>query len=748
MSEKVRVPADDIVKEYKRGKQMTKAEVKGEFVFEERTRRKIGSRELWPNVGFDVAAALVECGVTHAFGAVGGRTWQIADELSRAGIKVITVGHEQNAIYIADAYTQVWRGQKAAAVFCSVSANTYSALQEAFLTASPIIVITVGTEIEHDSLRNTLQECYSYRFHETITKWSVRIMFPWLARQAIVRACKKALAKPTGPVNVEFTPTAMLMKREMLRDTVGGLFAGDLSTEDYWKAEQWLTSWMPEWRYEDTDKPLENAGGSPEEVKKAAEAMAAAKKPFLVMGEWAAWELCDDALREFIEYWSLAFNTRRIGRAVVSEKHPNHLRGFPAHEDIDLMVSVGNKVGFFDEFAAWWPAAIQFADCEHRCYSYIKSKAALVGSLKGSLKSVVEYAKAHNLGPSPEAKENLKRCQELHLASIERRKERAYQFGPEHPRYKDTPHLHFGYCSQIIREVCDEEYDGKPRIMIDGYTMSDFVMAYCIHTRPASCITANDQAGVGHGVGLAMGAAIAQREKGEEEIPVLALMGDSGMLNGGFDIDVAVRERLPIVYWISNNGGWMPGMKYPWYGPNWDTLGAHDVVGTEFQGIPQMGLERPLMKFEKLADVVGAVGMVSEWERDFKAQLSEAMKIAYEQKIPVVMNCIMDSHLVNRAVMSPVYTLMYAHFPYDELPPRGKAVRRHWLPGFLTGLPEEPAVTYPSAWEPLAEDELGYESRMDYFDSTPGYEAPYVEEYRKAGVAKPPIKEFPPVEQE
>ncbi|GAG91814.1 unnamed protein product, partial [marine sediment metagenome] len=275
----------------------------------------------------------------------------------------------------------------------------------------------------------------------------------------------------------------------------------------------------------------------------------------------------------------------------------------------------------------------------------MKSKAVLVGGLKNSLKAVVEYAKAHNLGPSSEAKEFLKANQELHAKLTENRKKRAYQFGPDHPRYKDTPHLHFGYCSQIIREVC-EEYDGKPRVMIDGYTMSDFVMPYLIHTRPASCITANDQAGVGHGVGLAMGAAIAQREKGEEEIPVLALLGDSGMLNGGFDMDVAVRERLPIVYWISNNAGWMPGMKYPWYGPNWDTMGEHDVTGTIFKGVVQMGEERPLLKFEKLAEVIGAVGMVCEWERDFKAQLSEAMKTAYEQKIPVLMNCIMDSHLV------------------------------------------------------------------------------------------------------
>ena len=56
----------------------------------------------------------------------------------------------------------------------------------------------------------------------------------------------------------------------------------------------------------------------------------------------------------------------------------------------------------------------------------------------------------------------------------------------------------------------DELYGSAVRVSIDGYTMSDFVMPYLQFTRPGSCITANDQAGVGHGVGQAIGAAIGE----------------------------------------------------------------------------------------------------------------------------------------------------------------------------------------------------------------------------------------------
>ena len=49
----------------------------------------LGMRELQPNPSNYIAEALVEHGVTIAFGIHGGHIWQIVDEISRAGIKTI-----------------------------------------------------------------------------------------------------------------------------------------------------------------------------------------------------------------------------------------------------------------------------------------------------------------------------------------------------------------------------------------------------------------------------------------------------------------------------------------------------------------------------------------------------------------------------------------------------------------------------------------------------------------------------------
>ncbi|MFC1896555.1 thiamine pyrophosphate-dependent enzyme, partial [Thermodesulfobacteriota bacterium] len=417
----------------------------------------------------------------------------------------------------------------------------------------------------------------------------------------------------------------------------------------------------------------------------------------------------------------MPFNTRRLGRAALTEKHPMHHRGFPKFRDeFDLMVPIGLKVGFFDGYAGGWPESVQIAPCNEYVWTYINTAAECVGNTKVVIKQLNECIKKNGYDKlSPERLEWAERCKKSMAEAAEVRKARAYKYGPDHPRYREKNVLHFGYISQIIREVNEELYGSAVRVAIDGYTLSDFIMPFLQFTRPGSCITANDQAGVGHGVGQAIGAAIGDLQNGSK-IPFLSLMGDSGMFNAGMDIHVAVMYKLPIVYLITNNGGWMPGMKYPWYGPNWDTLGDQDIVGNEWMGVTVCGEERPYStsNFDKLGAVFGCTGMVCDREEDFREKLKQAFNIA-EKEGPVILDCIMDQHLVNKAVIGPVYSLMYAHIPWDELPLRGKHSRRSTLSGWFPELKKLPPMPIFDSWEPLSAEEQTYVARRDDYGNKP-----------------------------
>jgi len=667
----------------------------------------LGQREMYPTVGKYVAEILREQGVTIAWGVPGGHIWHFVDAISRIGIKLIIFGHEQNAVYAAEAYSQVT--QKPAVAFGTVgpgTGNAFSAMQQAFLSNSPIIFLGGGIEQEHDNLYNTIQESIMAEFFEHVTKWSQRVFYPWSVKQFMTRGFRIALTAPMGPVAFELGVDCLFMKDEARAHYWGAFFP---QHADY----------VPNWRQEDTLVPIAS-GADPAAIEKAAKAIFEAKRPFMILGDYASWDQAGPELEEFVNLTQIPFNTRRIGRAAISEKHENHHRGFPPfRNEFDLIIPVGLKVGFFDGYAGGWPESVQIAPSNDYVWTYINTKAELVGNTKVVMKQLNECIKKNGYDQvGPEREEWAERCKKSMSEAIESRKARAYKYGPDHPRYKSKDILHHGYCSQIIREVNEELYGSAVRVSIDGYTMSDFVMPYLCFTRPASCITANDQAGVGHGVGQAIGAAIGDLENGSR-IPFLSLMGDSGMCNAAMDIHVAVQYKLPIVYCISNNSGWMPGMKYPWYGPNWDIMGDQDVVGAEWMGVKLTGAERSIdTRYDKLADVFAGngpvLGQVCNREEQFREQLKEAYDYA-EKTGPVIMNCIMDQHLVNKAVIGPVYSLMYVHIPWDELPLRGKHSRRSTMKGFLPALNDLPEMPVMDSWEPITEEEFGYEPKMDYF---------------------------------
>ena len=665
----------------------------------------LGQRELYPSVGKYVAEVLKEQDVSVCFGVPGGHIWHFIDAISRIGIKTVTFCHEQNAVYAAEGYAQVSR--KTTVAYGTVgpgTANAFSPMQQAGLSNSPIIYLAGGHEVEHDGLYNTIQESYSYRFFEHVCKWSTRVFYPWQVKQFITRGFKIAGAAPRGPVSFDLGCDLLFSKDDEMREHYwGGFFTQNL---DY----------KPEWRFEDTAEPLRNCA-DPREVAKAAKAIMAAKKPYALIGDMAHWDDAGAELEELFNLAKIPFTTRRLGRATVTEKHPNFHRGFPRfRQEVDLVVSAGVKVGFFDGFGGKWPETVQITNCETQVWTYLKSPAVVMGDVKLSVRQIVDYIKANNLQAQlgGERDEWLARCQKSQGEAITFRKDKAYKYGPDHPRYRDNKFMHFGYLSQIIRETNEELYGSANRVMIDGYTMSDFVMPFLQFTRSGSCLTANDQAGVGHGTGQAIGAAIADLENGSR-IPQLALMGDSGMMNSGLDASVAGQYKLPIVYLVTNNGGWMPGMKYVYYGPNWDVLGKQDQYGADFHGAMMEGQERSRegISFVKMAESIGLQGILSNSSANFREDLKRAYAVA-EKSGPVVLECIMDQQLCNSAIMSPAYALMYCHIPYDEMPHRGKATRKRFLPQWFKGLENEPDMAAPDAWEPLSDDEFGYAPSKDF----------------------------------
>jgi thiamine pyrophosphate-dependent acetolactate synthase large subunit-like protein len=657
---------------------------------------QLGTRELYPYAGMYVGEALKEHGVTMAFGIFGGHMFGMVDAISRIGIKSVTFLHEQNAIYCGEAYAQV--SGKPAVCYATVGpgvANAVSAIQQAFLSNSPIIFLCGGHEVEHDKLYNTIQESYATELMGSISKWAQRVPYPHTIKQFITRAFKESQSAPKGPVILEVGCSCLTTYPDVSKKVWYGAW-GDHA------------AYVPNWRGPDTAKPLA-AGGDPEEVAKAVRRLYEVEKPFMIIGDGAAWADASKELTELVDLAKIPFTTRRIGRAVVSEKHDNYYRGLPPfRKEIELMVPVGVKVGFFDGYGGGWPETIQISETSSQIWTYVPTSTAVLGSPKIVARQMIDYIKANSLQPPAGREAWLGKIRQARADSERRRRDKAMYYGFEHPKYRKENCLHHGYISQAVADYLEEKYESKVRVIIDGYTISDFVMPYLKAVRPVQILSASEQAGVGHGIAMAIGTAFAQLEMGDRT-PILSLMGDAGMGNAAMELDTAARYKLPIVYLVTENNGWMPGMKNLWYGPNWEGLGGQDHSGAEWMGEKQAfgglsGEREPRIRYDKIAQDLNCYGEMVDRHENFTAALDRCFRAAESGK-PALLNCVMDTDIVNSAMTGPIYCLMYGHLPWADMPPRSRAARRTFMGHIFSGLAEMPPMKLQDNWEPLSEEE-------------------------------------------
>ena len=636
----------------------------------------LGSREFHPNAAAVFAEALKENGAEIAFGVHGGDLWNIVDEISRIGIKLITVHHEQTAVYAAEAYAKATG--KVGVFYADTgpgSANVASALQQCYLSCSPVVGIVGGPIIGHEK-SYTIQPSYAEHMFSHITKWTQRIVADYEVKHFIAKAFKDAQGYPKGPCVIEFPLGALV----------------GLPTPSDYTTMAGSVLYKNRWRGEETGTDLPQSGGDPERVEKAVKKINKAKKPVIFAGDGLHWTNASAELIEFAEKAHVPVCGRRVGRGIMPETHPLHFNS-RIHRKIlpqcDLLVAMGMKVGFFDSnFGTEWPKCIQINASWEHIFESVDTEMIVLGSPKIVLKQMIKQMKSENYLIN---EERMNWLDEIKY----QQKEADKNLAARALKYKDHEPVHHGWLCKELWDTCEALYGGMNRLIVDGYTISGFIPAFPKARYSGQILDSSEQAGVGHGIGMAIGAALGDPES--KRHPVISLMGDAGMGNSGFDIETALRYELPIVYIVTNNDGWLTGMKYQYYGKNWEVLGPQDRKhGQAFL---------PDIRYEKLSEVFGIHGEYVNKPEEFRPALERSLRSAEQGKTAVI-NVIVDPSLINPVTYNMGYAAGWGHIPWNELPKRGKAIRRNHL--FLIPWDETDVadMPLPDPWEPLSEDEM------------------------------------------
>lgn len=638
----------------------------------------LGEREFYPNPSMLLAEELVDHGVEIAFGVHGGHIWQICDEMSRHGIQLVTVRHEQNAVYMAENYAKLKR--KPGVVFGTAGpgmTNMVSAVNQCYLSRTPLILILGSHEVEHDGLYSTMQEAYAADLLGGITKWTQRIVQSNQIKQCIARAFRDALTYPFAPVGLEFS--ASMLQVNFLPPQ-----------QRLWEPGAPHSDYVPKWMGEKTGQPF-TCAGDPERIKNAVEIIYQASTPLIMAGDGVHWSDAGRELLEFAEYAQIPVSGRRLGRGTVPETHRLAVSSKVLNavsEDIDLRILIGMKIGYFDGYGQGWKKVIQINESSEHIWTYMPTEIAIVGTPKIVIRQLLEYARSKRLKPPQDRGSwitEIKKNNDKYHADCHDRAQ----------KYKDLKPLHPGYIAKTVADVCEERYNGKNLVIIDGFTISGYAPQFFKLRKSAQMTDASEQAGVGHSIGMAIGAAFA--DPSTKKCPVIALLGDAGMGNAGMEIETAVRYDLPIVFLVSNNNGWLGVLEAVAHGKNFSVLkneknqkwGVTDFI--------------PDQRYDKMFEVIGCHG---EWITD-PAELKEALIRSFaaaENGRPAVLN-VKTNRRVAATVMhsTPLYALGFNHIPYDELPKIGKYLRSKFFRIIYPKIPEMPPR---DPWEPVTDDDM------------------------------------------
>lgn len=492
-----------------------------------------------------VSKILKEEGVQQIYGVHGAHIWGMLEKVCGDGINMMHFRHEQSGVYAADGWARVMR--KPAVCFGTASPGMYSmvgALAHAYLCRSPIVAIVGQHPTDQDGW-GSWQEAYGEDVCRTFTKWSKRVLDTETISFWMQKAFRDAVAYPPGPVLLEIPGNVLgRMGNAVSAPQIGYVPKGE----------------------NEVPRPSQ---GDPVEVEKAVSMLLKSEKPIVMAGNGVYWSEASDELREFVELTQIPVHTRRIGRGAVPEDHPLTFTGGyrrPLFKECDVMLVVGHQLNSLENFGR--PPTysdnteyIQVGESESEFSPLIRSKISIWGNPKLVLRQMIDCAKSL-LKETPDRAEWHDTIAEARDAHRKKQREEAEEVrgaSPMHPRF----------AAQEIVDFLDD----SATIIYDSFTFVSFLTDRIEAKFAGQVLDGSTYGGVGHSIGMGMGAQLARPGK-----QVIGFIGDGGLGYAGFDLETAARYKIPAVYFLWNNSGWMSTTFQKAMFPSMDSWGMQNDI--------------------------------------------------------------------------------------------------------------------------------------------------------------------------
>jgi sulfoacetaldehyde acetyltransferase len=531
-------------------------------------------------------------GVTDIFGIVGSAYMDALDLFPPAGIRFISVAHEQNAAHMADGYARatnrhgVCVGQNGPGI-----TNFVTAIAAAFWAHSPVVAVTPEAGSGTAGLGG-FQETNQLPIFSEITRYQAHVSRPDRIAELTHRAFTIAMAE-RGPVQINIP-----------RDH----FYGELDARI-----------APAQR-------IERGAGGRESLDEAARLLAEARFPVLLMGGGVVMSDGGAPARALAEFLQAPVVTSYLHNDAFPSSHPLvcgplGYQGSKAAMRIvaqaDVVLALGSRLGPFGTLPQYgidyWPtdAAVVQVDSDPRMLGLVKEIAVGVhGDAGAAAAALLERLRARGEGQV--------RC-------LSARDQRLAELDAQRKDWEsELDQLSAGDGSPIpprraLREL-ERAMPDTAMVATDIGNVCSVSNSYLRFERPRSFFAAMAFGNCGYAFPTAMGAKVACPER-----PSIAYVGDGAWGMSLAEVLTCVREDIPAVAVVFNNGQWGAEKK------NQIDYYADRFVGTN--------LENP--SFAGVARAMGAEGVTV----DHPDQVGDALRQAAASERCTVLELMLTQEL-------------------------------------------------------------------------------------------------------
>jgi acetolactate synthase-1/2/3 large subunit len=236
-----------------------------------------------------IVATLKAAGIGHGFGIPSGNVLPLMEAMRKGGIDFVLTAHEGSAAFAADVMGRMTGVPGLCIATLGPGAtNLATGVGCAFLDRSPMIAITCN--LNTDQLGRRIQMWIDHHaLFAPITKQTVRLERGSVA-QAVADAIQLATSEPQGPVHLDLPEDVALAAAD--------------EREPDWDGP-WFVPFAPD-----------------EAIARAADLIAAARRPVAVIGASAMRLRDPQLLLNVIERYRLPFASTTMAKGMIDEDHP------------------------------------------------------------------------------------------------------------------------------------------------------------------------------------------------------------------------------------------------------------------------------------------------------------------------------------------------------------------------------------------------------------------------------------------